>query len=239
MLYLSRLILNLRDRSVQAMLSDCHTMHSGLMTAFPAAPDPTRARDHFGVLYRVEQPEGTPTVRLLVQSQQLPDWSIFPARMLGPGPDQRGNPAVRSILDEIGQVQPGMQLRFRLRANPTKRVSKNNSEQDSKWHGKRIELRREPEQLNWLERKAQQSGFRLLQAQIGEDTITDVQIGQAAKQRGRDLHSGHRMRFGVALFEGRLEVSDSSQFLAALQQGIGSGKAYGFGLLSIASLPGA
>ena len=63
--------------------------------------------------------------------------------------------------------------------------------------------------------------------------------GEPVSYTHLDLHSGHRMRFGVALFEGRLEVSDSSQFLAALQQGIGSGKAYGFGLLSIASLPGA
>jgi CRISPR system Cascade subunit CasE len=35
-------------------------------------------------------------------------------------------------------------------------------------------------------------------------------------------------------FEGDLEVTDAAAFRAALAQGIGSGKAYGFGLLSIA-----
>ncbi len=237
MLYLSRLILNLRDRSVQAMLSDCHSMHSRLMSAFPVAPDPTQARDHFGVLYRVEQSDATRMARMLVQSQHLPDWSTFPAQMLGPSPDERGNPAVRPILEEIGQVQAGMQLRFRLRANPTKRISKNNKDQAAQWHGKRIEIRHEREQLEWLERKAEQSGFRLLQVQIGEDTITDVQVAQLAKQQGRDRHSGQHLRFGVALFEGHLEVYDSTQFLASLQNGIGSAKAYGFGLLSIANMP--
>ena len=34
-----------------------------------------------------------------------------------------------------------MQLRFRLRANPTKRISKNNKDQAAQWHGKRIEMR--------------------------------------------------------------------------------------------------
>jgi CRISPR system Cascade subunit CasE len=42
------------------------------------------------------------------------------------------------------------------------------------------------------------------------------------------------MSFGSVLFEGELIVTDVKAFREALMQGIGSGKAYGFGLLSIA-----
>ena len=42
------------------------------------------------------------------------------------------------------------------------------------------------------------------------------------------------MTFGSVLFDGELEVNDANAFRAALRSGIGSGKAYGFGLLSIA-----
>ena len=42
------------------------------------------------------------------------------------------------------------------------------------------------------------------------------------------------MSFGSVLFEGELIVTDVEAFRAALVKGIGSGKAYGFGLLSIA-----
>jgi CRISPR system Cascade subunit CasE len=42
------------------------------------------------------------------------------------------------------------------------------------------------------------------------------------------------LRFGAVLFEGRLEVTDRELFLTALREGIGSGKAFGFGLLSVA-----
>jgi len=42
------------------------------------------------------------------------------------------------------------------------------------------------------------------------------------------------LTFGAILFEGRLRVTDGDLFRTTLQRGIGSGKAYGFGLLSIA-----
>jgi CRISPR system Cascade subunit CasE len=42
------------------------------------------------------------------------------------------------------------------------------------------------------------------------------------------------MTFGSVLFEGRLAITDTEQFRATLAAGIGSGKAYGFGLLSVA-----
>jgi CRISPR system Cascade subunit CasE len=38
------------------------------------------------------------------------------------------------------------------------------------------------------------------------------------------------------LFNGTLAVTDPERFRAALATGIGSGKAYGFGLLSVARL---
>ena len=61
---------------------------------------------------------------------------------------------------------------------------------------------------------------------------------------GRDLRatglekrtdgSPSRLTFYGVAFEGRLEVVDTALFHAALQAGIGSGKAYGYGLLSLA-----
>jgi CRISPR system Cascade subunit CasE len=45
------------------------------------------------------------------------------------------------------------------------------------------------------------------------------------------------MTFGDVVFEGRLRVGDAEAFRRALAVGIGSGKAYGFGLLSVARAP--
>jgi len=52
---------------------------------------------------------------------------------------------------------------------------------------------------------------------------------------GRGNNGGQRLTFGALLFEGHLRVIDGEKFLGlSLAKGIGPGKAYGFGLLSLA-----
>ncbi|GFP24433.1 hypothetical protein HKBW3S09_01900, partial [Candidatus Hakubella thermalkaliphila] len=51
--------------------------------------------------------------------------------------------------------------------------------------------------------------------------------------KGRHTEA-HHLRFRGGVFEGVLAVKDSGLFLNALRQGVGPGKAYGFGLLSLA-----
>lgn len=234
MLYLSRLILNTRSREAQRELADCNRLHARVMAAFPSTLGSTPAREHFGVLYRLDLLENPAQARLLVQSNHTPEWSSLPLGYLAPSADDRGNPAVRSIEEELGRIQAGMQLRFRLRANPTKRVSAGNAEQDPRWHGKRVELRRESEQLAWLERKAGEGGFQLLSVQMAGRSVPDVRVHEAPKQHGR--RNDARLSFGVALFEGQLRVADAARFSETLRGGLGSAKAYGFGLLSVALL---
>ena len=63
-----------------------------------------------------------------------------------------------------------------------------------------------------------------------------VRVVSTGKRTGWRKHRGSRqpVTFEAALFDGRLIITDKDSFLNALRQGIGSGKAYGFGLLSIA-----
>jgi CRISPR system Cascade subunit CasE len=48
---------------------------------------------------------------------------------------------------------------------------------------------------------------------------------------------GRRLTFGAVVFDGMLEVSDPGRLRSALRHGIGSAKAFGFGLLSLARVP--
>ncbi|NER00910.1 MAG: type I-E CRISPR-associated protein Cas6/Cse3/CasE, partial [Cyanothece sp. SIO2G6] len=45
------------------------------------------------------------------------------------------------------------------------------------------------------------------------------------------------IRIKTVLYQGILHVTDSTAFLSAIQQGIGRGKSYGCGLLSIMKSP--
>jgi CRISPR-associated protein Cas6/Cse3/CasE subtype I-E len=54
------------------------------------------------------------------------------------------------------------------------------------------------------------------------------------REEGSDKNSGCQMKFRSALLEGTLAVTDAPVFAQAVASGIGSAKAFGFGLLSIA-----
>lgn len=232
MIYLSRLYLNGRNRCARQDIADCREMHRTVLRAFPQAPEGTAPGDAFGVLYRVEQ-DSRGRIRLLVQSLHAPQWSELDKIEGYLDPDAPGdNPDVKEVGGLYCALQPGHVLRFRLRANPTKRVGKSG---DAKWVGKRVDLQREEEQLGWLARKGNAGGFTPVSVQVASD-VPNVRTIPERSVIGNRRRDGKIMTFGSVLFEGLLRVTDPDRFLLTLQDGIGSGKAYGFGLLSIAPI---
>ena len=76
--------------------------------------------------------------------------------------------------------------------------------------------------LAWLARKGEQNGFRLLQCQELEN---HQQRGYHKKDSGGPMYvTGYH-------YQGLLQITDSERFRHALQEGIGSGRAYGLGML--------
>lgn len=230
-IYLSRLMPNIRSREARQDLADCAAMHRMLMNAFPdGLSSKGAARSEAGLLYRVEATEGA--IALLVQSALLPDWTRLPPSWLQPA----SAPEVKEITQTLGRIQPGSVLRFKLVANPTRKICTKTGADGRKNNGKRVELRSEEEWLTWLERKAAQSGFRL-KAVRASARVADVRSSRDLKATGIEKQpdgSSSRLTFYGVAFEGRLEVVDAPQFFAALDAGIGPGKAYGYGLLSLA-----
>jgi len=161
------------------------------------------------MLFRIEpRARHTSAAMVLVQSEDEPDW------------DSATLPQTAAFETKAFDVElpQGARLRFRLRANPTAR-----RKIDGAAEGKRVGLTTEEDQRAWLIRKGEQGGFR-------PDGVIVIDEGQvkAAKPNGRTL------TFRSVRFEGALEVTEPDRFREALQAGIGSGKAFGFGLLSVA-----
>lgn len=238
-LYLSRLRLRLLSREAQYDLANCASMHRRLLMAFPDQEEITRAREHYGVLYRIEPARAS--VGVLVQSRERPDWSRLPkGYLLRPASEPK---RVDSLYAHIAE---GQELIFRLRANPTRSISERNTRETERWRGKRVELRREEDQMAWLQRKGEAGGFELLHTRRraeagapGQDAeVPDVRTtGLAQRVVGRS--GERRLTFGSVVFDGRLRVTNPATFRHALEHGIGSGKAFGFGLLSVAPVAGA
>lgn len=220
-MYLSRLILNPRSRQVRSELAQPYEMHRTLLRAFPQGKVQVErtADDAIGLLYRVDEDARSGALHLLVQSQQAPQWDFLAGReYLLPVAD---NPAMRKV--DL-QLQPGQVLAFRLSANPTKRLSAGKGNK-----GKRVGIYKEQEQEAWLQRKGDQHGFRVLHVQLSHSDM--LKQADVIRGEGGDVHD---LKLFSIQFDGVLQVVDAERLVHAISAGIGSGKAFGCGLLSVA-----
>lgn len=215
-LYLSRLALDPHLKQPQKELTDPYQLHRTVLSAFPTPLPPTER-----VLYRLET--SLHTLVLLVQSHTRPDWTSLKNRpYLEPSDPFSGaeNPAVKplSLTFQAGQL-----LYFRLRANPT--VKK---ERPDKKHSRRHALLKEEEQIAWLTRQAAQHGFSFDPHRV---RLSHKQQHQAYIPRPTQAE---KLTLFTVQFDGLCQVENPEKLLQAVTQGIGPGRAFGCGLLSLA-----
>lgn len=229
-MYLSRLVLNHRHRSARRDLADCQQMHRTVMSGFDDLPD-DQARHRLGVLYRIEPRPYRNCPVVLVQSLVEPNWSHLPPGYLADLSDPV-NPDVRRIDRIYESLSAGMELRFRLRANPTRKVDTRTGADGKKNNGRRVAVTGEEGLRLWLTRKGQGGGFEVVSCRNAPDCPDVYSVNEPGVRVSSTVKS---LRFHSVLFEGRLRITDRSSFLDTLAAGIGSGKAFGFGLLSVAA----
>lgn len=212
-MYLSRLLLNPRNRQAQRETADPYNLHRTILRAFGSD------RKAANVLHRLEINPRSGQMMLLVQSKTAPDWGwLVETGVLLPVDPFSGldNPAVKEVSPPL---RDGQTLQFRLTANPSiKKVRRN--ENGERRNSNRVPLVHEAKQLEWLQKQATDNGFRILNAEIG----------QAQKQTSRKK----KITVYTVQFNGRLQITNAATFTQALQKGIGPAKAFGCGLLSIA-----
>ena len=209
-MYLSKLTLNTSSLEARRLLLSPYMLHKAIFRAFPDAGDGGPGR----ILYRLDEimEANGDQACLLVQSEKEPRWEkaeLLVSCLTG----YESKPLALEFI-------PGQVFYFRLRANPT--VKRN---------GKRLGLLNEEVQLNWLKRKAQDAGFTILGCNV-------IPEGMVKDDKRKDADTSFKMTLLSIRFEGKLKVTDSQLFGKALEQGIGSAKGFGFGLLSIAPLRG-
>jgi CRISPR system Cascade subunit CasE len=234
MMHLSRLILNPCNRQVLVECKRPYQLHRTLLKAFPAGvvSIERKSDEAAGVLFRLEEDPCHNSPTILVQSKTAPEWDflvdqrdargqpyLLPAALV---PDGKPNPAVTQF-DMQEKLGSGQILVFRLRANPTKRLGKG----AGKDHGKRVGIYEEEKQIEWLKRKAEAGGFRLLQVSIFND-------GKLKDIIRRKNELDEKLELCAAQFDGMLEVVNAEKLVESVANGIGSGKGFGFGLLSLA-----
>jgi CRISPR system Cascade subunit CasE len=219
MIYLSCLTLDLERSLARRWLSEPYWVHQRLLRAWPVpGAEGQGAVEEGRVLYRVEMDRRPP--RILVQSTTVADWERCFA-----GFPVLGEPAQQKRV--VLEATAGQTLRFLLRANPTVRrllSGEDGMASNRMIPGQRVGLLREEEQIEWLARKMETAGCALLEVEARD---RGDQVSFKATKRVRMVHR-------CVEFEGYLRVNDPERLRAAVAAGIGSGKAFGFGLLSLA-----
>ncbi len=218
-MYLSQLTLNFRSREARRDAGDDYQMHSTLARLFNGTTKAEHERDLAGsafaqkerVLFRIERYTGDRLVRVLIQSYEEPNFSKLPVGFCAMPPQVRSDYSDKLIALRSGQV-----LRFRLRANPT-----------VKRQGKRWGLREPDQQQAWLVRKLREAGAELMDCCFMPHEIV-------LSHKHKAVATEPRQTLLSVMFEGILRVTDPSALRIAVENGIGSAKGYGFGLLSLA-----
>ncbi|MDB9524390.1 type I-E CRISPR-associated protein Cas6/Cse3/CasE [Oscillatoria sp. CS-180] len=205
-MYLSKLLLNSQKTFVLRELGNAHKFHQRIMQAFPDEDSRDRPREDWHVLFRQEPDSDV----VLVQSEIEPDWTKLPDLYLR-------HYAIKAMSLTAESLSASPIFQFRLRANPSKRDNKTK---------KIIGFYHRSDQLAWLERQGDRCGFRLL----NPDVIPSPSVFGIKKKGTAPI------RITTALFQGVLEVTASELFLSAVQLGLGRGKSYGCGLLSLARI---
>lgn len=206
-MYLSRVELDINKKKTQIALSARNKFHGAIENAVCCEGE-ERLRN----LWRIDKLNGK--VYLLLLSKNKPNLFDF-IKQYG----------VRSSIEEIkdydtflNRITAKSIWRFRLVANPTKAVKKENG------RGKRVAHVTPEHQKQWLIRQAENHGFQVLDENLMIMDSTWMMFNKRGERMVRAL---------AVTYEGILKVTDVEKFKSALVDGIGREKAYGMGLLTI------
>lgn len=249
-MYLSRLLIDMGDdpdrpRPGRVWLYNRYHVHQRLCMAFPSkqqtASDPEFLKpyapdgfkhvhgmrtDQQGMLFRIES-VGAGDAGILVQSALEPRWGYAfhnAPHFLAADPQVK-------VFDP--QFQAGEVLAFRLEANPTTKIGTlsraDRLAKKTGRHGTRVPVKPTREDMTaWLVTHATDGGFT-----VNLDSLL-VQPGYAHMRKPLEV-GGRNLR--SVRFDGVLTVTGPDKLRRAVISGIGSAKAFGFGLLSVAPLP--
>lgn len=157
--------------------------------------------------------------RLFIVSPQRPDEQVLRAEL--------GEASTFESLDYrplLDALHPGQEWCFRLKANPTKAVSQAHGQR-----GKRAGIVRAAEQVEWLTARAEQLGVSFPVNRFG---LPEVVVRDTATIGFRRHES--TVSLATAVLDGFLTVVDPNRLRAALLEGVGRAKGYGYGLLTLA-----
>ncbi|MGW4378967.1 type I-E CRISPR-associated protein Cas6/Cse3/CasE [Kitasatospora sp. NPDC004531] len=210
-LWLTRIIPDQRHRDVHRDGDDAVNLHHRIMSLFPDDVPATEPRRHLGILFRTET--GRDGDRILLQSNREPDLTRLPAGY--------GTAAAKPLTPLLDALRKGLPVRYRIAANAARKPGATTR---ALYDLPEVVPLNGPHADEWWTRQAEASGLALT-------TLHSTPLDTAA---GNRRQNNQRVRHARTLFEGAAHITDPDLLRTRIRDGIGRGKAYGCGMLSIA-----
>ncbi|EPD68327.1 CRISPR-associated protein cas6/cse3/case, subtype I-e [Corynebacterium pyruviciproducens ATCC BAA-1742] len=214
----TRIYVNPQKRQGRKVLMNPEAMHAEVRGLFPPDISTADAR----VLWRLDQHDHE--YQLYIVGPERPETAELAERI-----GWATRPAQTADYDKfLRALTKGQKWNFALTANPTISVKG-----DGK-RGKSIPLVKLDQQIKWLQDRSAKNGFSLFSVEGSE--APDLRITRQEVLRfSKDPRSRKAtVALTTARFEGSLEVTNSDALRTLLTQGIGKGRAYGLGLMTLA-----
>ncbi|WP_435600222.1 type I-E CRISPR-associated protein Cas6/Cse3/CasE [Streptomyces sp. C10-9-1] len=206
---IARIRLNPHSRAVQRDLRDATEMHRTLMRMIPDNLGDTPRHDT-GFLFRIDEDDETSTV--LVQATVPLDHAGLPT-----GYD---DVRIKQLKPMFAALRPGLGVRYRIALNPAKRERLPLEQKNRR--GRIVPLTG-AEADQWWARRAREAGLHLT-------SVIPTPL-RPVRPHGRNAPP---VRHSLIRYDGTATITDPVALTQALLQGIGRGKPYGAGLLSLA-----
>ncbi|MFE7670702.1 type I-E CRISPR-associated protein Cas6/Cse3/CasE [Streptomyces albidoflavus] len=232
-MFLTQFRFNTARTGTRRLLSSPQALHAAVMSSFEERPD------HQGtgprVLWRLDRQART-EVLLYIASPVEPDLTHLV--------EQAGWPSTSGWLTKpyspfLDRLAVGDVWAFRLTANPVHSIRRNAAEPT-----KRTAHITPEHQLGWLLARQTQAGFEVLArpdpAPDGREgsrheIIVHNQNDLAFRKKNETDVRSHKVTLTRVTYDGRLRVLDADVFRRTLTSGLGKAKAYGCGLMTLAS----
>ncbi|MHA1145874.1 MAG: type I-E CRISPR-associated protein Cas6/Cse3/CasE [Candidatus Helarchaeota archaeon] len=246
--YLCRGFLNPYNKFVIKDLADPFNLLESVILLFSGKEneDKTTEKESFRkknkILYRLEFFQFKNELSLLVQSEKHPNPEEFDTLRPQYFKEEMKVLDIEPFLNDLNEKIP---YRFRLRANPTVKITEKESKNKAK---KRIPLVKEEDQILWLIKRSKKCGFQVLNVNSNSGNNKDVynliprddnnflvNKPRIKYLKPKDKH-GNRVTIFSTFYDGILKITDKQKIIEKIKNGIGPAKAFGNGLITLAPL---
>ncbi|WUH97657.1 type I-E CRISPR-associated protein Cas6/Cse3/CasE [Spirillospora sp. NBC_00431] len=227
-MYLTRFRINPERIGARKLLSSPQVLHAAVMSSFAELSDQTAGPR---VLWRLDR-DNRHRTHLCIVSPYKPDLTHLVEQAGWPTTARWETYDYGPFLDRLST---GDRWAFRLTANPVHSVrNKDGVPTKTTAHiGPRNQLR-------WLQQRQESGGFTIVRKPLAHDQQNEL------AQHELIIHNRRQHAFNkkgadkpvtlvTVTYDGRLEITDPDAFRHVLTHGLGKAKAYGCGLMTLAT----